>query len=1237
MKFCLIRLCRGSMRSKSNGMDNPADGVLVVPRAVRELGEPEAREVKLPATEKANVQQEGERKTSGTEKDDQTLGLKDLSKDDLLQLLGVMEREIQAREDVIRLLRARLGCPEVLESQYGSACPTRPLQALQRDGLLLNGHIRRDNVYEKPMAELDRLQYKHRETYRRMLEQLLLAEKCHRRTVHELDTEKRKHADYMNKSDDFTNLLEQERERLKLLLKQEKAFQIRKEKEHSKRLEKVRRELIKLKTFALVLVDEQQFHLEQIDQQSQKIQELHQQLQEKEQELSGAESKSKEDGQKLLRLEVELEVRSSKFAREHDEMTAKLASQEAQHRQLCQKQGTLSQTVEELERKNVVLLKSAEELQELRDKISKGECGNSNLMAELENLRKRVLEMEGKDEEIAKADNQCRELKKKLQAEGIHSKELKLEVDNLQKRMTELERLEAAFSVGRTECAHLQGALEKERTVTKELADELVMVKIRMKELESSELKLEKAELVLKEELTKLKSVAVMMVNEHKNMAERVRSEEKRREELDGLFKAEQEKVTEVTERLIDESKRFLKLKSEMERKITTLIKEKEELKVRHPAEEEECRDLSSKSRTRKHKNEKSRNGGNESTIKAFCKDEDAHSNSSRMDEKEATELSVEVERLRSRLKQLEVVEGDLIKTEDEYDVLKKRFKCEQEKANSLSRQVEEMRSQIASSKEVERGEAAGQETELRRRCRSEEARNRDLQADVQALKEKIHELMNKEDQLSQLQVDYSVLQRKFLEEEDKKKNMSNEVLDLTKELEMTKRYSRALRPSSNGRRMVDVPVTSTGVQTDAAQSPAADDDDDDTPAVFIKKSVQEENHIMRSLRQRSVKKSTERPTVRELYPPAAASDLSLKKSWIPWIRKKDCHVQSAPERANSDGETVHSEIKLTQKQGQPLHVRVTPDRQSSKTTLQVSGSPADNIFNGSVATPSQSAQKPQIPIIPSTVVSPNERSREPRSLERAKSPLTITTVSRTKSPESIKTAPPARCTSPVSFMSVNTSILSDTSSSPEPQEMITDRAVFKVTPEKRVVPMPIKKCNIVATEDNKIHNHLGPPFKKACENSSSAVALRHVAGESRELSVGTVLRSPRQGTACKAAASKVMSSITITQVNTSPARPTLSVQPVAETQTFRCGLTRIPMSRGMKAGKAVVGAPGISAGVRTESKAEGQSMCTEVKKPSVSGKDSGVKRSTHTQGEGCGSQSEQREGNIQQDRKTPL
>lgn len=40
-----------------------------------------------------------------------------------------------------------------------------------------------------------------------------MVEKSHRHTLCELEDEKRKHAEYMEKSDEFTNLLEQEQER----------------------------------------------------------------------------------------------------------------------------------------------------------------------------------------------------------------------------------------------------------------------------------------------------------------------------------------------------------------------------------------------------------------------------------------------------------------------------------------------------------------------------------------------------------------------------------------------------------------------------------------------------------------------------------------------------------------------------------------------------------------------------------------------------------------------------------------------------------------------------------------------------------------------------------------------------------------------------------------------------------------------------------------------------------------
>ncbi|XP_065144189.2 filamin A interacting protein 1a isoform X2 [Paramisgurnus dabryanus] len=1119
---------RRKMRSKESTADSPMNEVLLVtqtPHDIKEEDDGKIMDIEKIIKVKDTKAEENDEKSA--QNDGEMFGSRDLSKADLLKVLGIMEGEIQAREDVIRLLRSQmLSRPEELKCRYGSAWPTKPLQALERDGALTNNHAHHHNVYEKPTAELDRLRDKHKESYQRMMEQLLLAEKSHRRTVYELETEKRKHVDYMTKSDDFTNLLEQERERLKQLLKQEKAYQTRKEKDFSKRMRRTSGELVKLKSFALMMVDERELHLEKIDKQRRKIQDLHEKLQEQEQKLSEAETKTKEDGQKILDLEVELELRTSTFAKDKEEMSAKLSCRESEHQLLSEKQMELSSKNEELEETNKVLQRSLEEIRELRRK--KDECSNSNLIAEVETLRKRILEMDGKDEELSRTENKCNELKKKLYSEEIQNKELRQKVENLQERMTQLDKLEMTFSMGRTEYTQLQAALENEKSLTKDLTDELVSLKIRMKELESSELKLEKDELDLKEDLMKLKSVTVIMFNEHKNMADRIRSEEKKKEELDKLYKAEQEKVTEVTERLIEESKKRLKLKSEMELRIADLVKERDEIKNK-------CKDHVVMKHTTDEINEEDRKSVN----------------ASGKDPNKVKELTLEVERMMNRLYQLEALEGDLIRSEDE--MLDKMFPNAQ--------QVKETR--IASSTTVERDEACCEEDDLRHRFMMEEAKARNLQAEVQALKEKIHELMNMEDKLSQLQVDYSALQQRLLEEEDKKKSVSDEVLNLTKELEVTK----LLRPCTKGCRMMEVPVTSTGVQTDLIENRTAEND---SPTVLIKKSVQEENRIVNGLQQKSLKKPQQRPTVRELYPP---TDSTLKKSWIPWMKKKDSSVSENCEESPS------SEVD------RPLHDQVTLALQNSEGSVQIDISSSSNeVMKRSTAAQPQAIQKPQITIIPT-----NDRTKESKNPERARSPMTIATISRVKSPGMVRSPCTDRSLSPVS--------MSSNSSSPEPVDMITGRAVYKVTPEKRMVPTPIKKCgahaNIVTAEDSKTHFHLGSQIKKPTENHNSMAKSVSVTSESKEVS-GTVLRSAQSATVSKSS-SKLTSGVT-----KAPAKPTLSV-PVLDAPPARSGFTRIPMSRGMKTGKAVLGALGINTGVKTETHAENQTMHTELKKTTLS------------------------------------
>jgi len=63
---------------------------------------------------------------------------------------------LQAREDVICMLKSQQTPPEALESQYGCAVPGSALKALQRDGFITGTKTHNHSVYQKPMAEVSR-------------------------------------------------------------------------------------------------------------------------------------------------------------------------------------------------------------------------------------------------------------------------------------------------------------------------------------------------------------------------------------------------------------------------------------------------------------------------------------------------------------------------------------------------------------------------------------------------------------------------------------------------------------------------------------------------------------------------------------------------------------------------------------------------------------------------------------------------------------------------------------------------------------------------------------------------------------------------------------------------------------------------------------------------------------------------------------------------------------------------
>ncbi|XP_064185935.1 filamin A-interacting protein 1-like isoform X1 [Anguilla rostrata] len=1087
---------------------------------------------------------------------------RDLSRDDLLFLLSMLEGELQARDEVITVLKAEKIDLALLEAQYGFVTPQKVLQALQRDSIQSKGIKWQEDIYEKPIAELDRLVEKQWETYRRMLEQLLLVEQAHKQALGKLEDEKRNHSEFMQKSDEFTNLLEQERERLKLLIDQEKAYQERKEEENNRKISKLKEELTKLKSFTLLLVDEQQRLTEQLAQQSGKVQELTTGTKQAQEELSGALSRVQEEEHKVFQLEAELQAQACYFHQEQEAMTAKLTNEDAQNRQLRQKLAALSRQLDELEETNKTLRRAEEELQDLRDKISNSECGNSSLMSEVEELRKRVLEMEGKDEELIKMEDQCRDLNKKLEKEAWQGQSLRAEVDKLNYRIMELEKLEDAFGKSKQECCALKCNLDKERNMTKHLSAELDALKLRIKEMEAMEDQLENTETSLKEELTKLKTLTVMLVDERKTMSEKIKYLEEKLQSSTSKLQVEQEKVTSVTEKLIEESKKTLKSKAELEEKMCSATKDRDELRAKLKAEEERSSDLQSKANMMKKRlqsleaveREFLRNKTKEEHIKLPAL------NRFHQEDNKVEELAQEVERLRRKLKDMKVVEDDLLKTEDEFESLEKQYSNEKKHAKALMEELEISKKELSKYQSAEK-EESNQEHMLYKRLKEEEAKSSHLSQEVDALKEKIHEYMDTENSLCRMKTDHTTLQRKLTQQEVRNKELAREMENLNKELERYRRFSKSLRLGMNGRRFSDLHVSTKEVQTDPMDNQPLDYKN----LVPLERAVMNGKLYEESDSENDPSYNEEAPLTK--YNPSFINNVNnlnnnVKRSRVPFPKgQQNVNGKVFPQEQNRN----QGDVVLTQTPGHPLHIKVTPDHSQNMAMLEIISPTAENSHSYTstavIPTSGGGLPKQRITIVQNASISPPSKAKGSApsdgvcTLDRSVSPLTMATYSRAMTPDSSGSITPDRALSPIQIMSVTTGAPdSGRFFSTEPREMVGGHAVVRVMPERQN-SWHLQRSNssspsVITTEDNKIHIHLGSPYIQTTNSTLRSLSPCHAPGQEHRTSPLT------NGTPSKGR-NKITSSITIKPTTSPIPRPSQITIPL---EAFRqSGPTRIP------------------------------------------------------------------------------
>lgn len=137
----------------------------------------------------------------------------ELSKSDMLQLLGHLEAELQARDAVIAILKSEKAKQFLYQAKYGRFSLSDPLYAMQRESDSKGTPAARPK-FDDPMTQLDKLIEKQHEAEKQMREQLDVIDVRHQKVCAELEEESWRHNHDLEQGDSVVFMLEKDRERL---------------------------------------------------------------------------------------------------------------------------------------------------------------------------------------------------------------------------------------------------------------------------------------------------------------------------------------------------------------------------------------------------------------------------------------------------------------------------------------------------------------------------------------------------------------------------------------------------------------------------------------------------------------------------------------------------------------------------------------------------------------------------------------------------------------------------------------------------------------------------------------------------------------------------------------------------------------------------------------------------------------------------------------------------------------
>ncbi|XP_070559600.1 cortactin-binding protein 2-like isoform X2 [Ptychodera flava] len=275
-----------------------------------------------------------------------------LTKQDLLKLLSLLEGELQARDFVILNMKQsekeRLAHSKL---KYGKFIVGDPFSALQRDtdSATVDGGTKNAAVPYNPITHLETLIAQHKKEQDKMQQQLKELEASHAKVVKELEEEKQKHAQDTAQGDDVTYMLEKERERLIQQVEFEKAQQKKLEKDTKRTQTLLKEERAKHQQFAVLLVKERKRLASKLIEERQKTRELTRQLEEERSKIQSMAEGLKQESKKSLKMEAEMEKQLSDFDTEKEQMKAKVHREENRTKELRKEIANLKRQIFELE------------------------------------------------------------------------------------------------------------------------------------------------------------------------------------------------------------------------------------------------------------------------------------------------------------------------------------------------------------------------------------------------------------------------------------------------------------------------------------------------------------------------------------------------------------------------------------------------------------------------------------------------------------------------------------------------------------------------------------------------------------------------------------------------------------------------------------------------------------------------------------------------------------------------